>query len=142
MVNPAPVGVAFDKPADAANTTPLPSPAWVQWIQQVVGAINGFMTYTSSTVLTPVTGFSIVISGSAKLTTLTPAGTLATGTIKMPPSPVDGWPVQVATTQVITALTVSPNTGQTIKNAPTTLAAGTSFFYYYNATLATWFRLQ
>jgi hypothetical protein len=88
-----------------------------------------------------VTGFSIVLTGSQQMVTLTPAGTLAAGTIKMAAQPIDGQVVQVSTTHTITALTVSANAGQTIQNAPTTLVAGTSFMYYYNAVETTWFRL-
>jgi len=137
MVSPAPVNVAVD----TEDSGPArPNKIWVGWFQQVVAALNQAMSYAASTVLVEPTGFSITLG--AKLTTLTPAGTLATGTVKMPASPIDGQPVQVSTTQTITALTVVPNTGQTIKNAPTTLAAGTSFLYYYNAAETTWYRLS
>lgn len=85
----------------------------------------------------PLTGFSITpIAGK---TILNPAGTLATGTITMPATPFDGMMVRVSTTQTITSLTVSANTGQSISNAVTTLAAGGRLGYIYRAANATWY---
>ncbi len=89
----------------------------------------------------PSTGFSITISGDVKTLELNPAGTLATGTITMPASPIDGQEIRVSSTQTITALTVSPNSGQTISNAPTTLTAGTGFAYTYNLSGTKWIPL-
>jgi hypothetical protein len=42
----------------------------------------------------------------------------------LPPQPTDGQIVNIQTSRAITAFTLSPNAGQTIVNAPTTLAAG------------------
>ena len=39
---------------------------------------------------TPTTGFSYTFAAGTQTLLLTPAGTLATGTVTMPPSPVDG----------------------------------------------------
>lgn len=90
---------------------------------------------------TPATGFSYTIPNTVTHSILNPAGTLATGTITMPASPVDGQINTVATSQTITALTVNPNTGQSIMNAPTTLSAGTGFQYIYRSADTTWYRL-
>ncbi len=89
----------------------------------------------------PVTAFSITIADNVKTTLLAPAGTLATGTIIMPAIPLDGHEIRVSSTQTITALTVSANTGQTISNAPTTLVAGIGFGYIYNLSNTTWDRI-
>jgi hypothetical protein len=89
----------------------------------------------------PTTGFSITIGAGVKSLVLNPGGTLATGTIVMPASPIDGQEIRVSSSQTITALTVSANTGQTISNAPTTLTAGTGFAYIYNLSGTNWFRL-
>lgn len=101
-------------------------------------------TYTSKydyTYNVPVTGFSLTIGAGIQALILNPAGTLATGTVIMPAAPVDGQVTSVSSTQIITALTVSPNTGQSIANAPTTLAAGAGFRYLYRAANTTWYRV-
>jgi len=91
---------------------------------------------------TPTTGFSITLGNTTTHTILDPAGTLASGTIVMAASPSDGLIATVSSTQTITALTVSPNTGQTVQNAPTTLTAGSGFSYIYRSANNTWYRLQ
>jgi hypothetical protein len=99
---------------------------------------------------TPATGFSYTIPAGVTHSVLNPSGTLASGTITMPASPTDGQINTVSTTQVITALTVNPNTGQSITNAPTTLQlnantpgniSGFGFQYIYRAANTTWYRL-
>ena len=91
-----------------------------------VAATNGFnYTFTPSS-----TGTVLVIN---------PAGTLATGNITMPASPADGMTITFSSTKQITALTVNANTGQTINNAITTLAAGQSASYVYRAASTAWF---
>lgn len=95
---------------------------------------------------TPATGFSITIGASIRTLILDPAGTLATGTITMPASPVDGQEIRIASSQTITALTVSPNAGQSIKNAPTALTVSTTgpqgYEFIYRSSNTTWYRLQ
>jgi hypothetical protein len=90
---------------------------------------------------TPSTGFSITIANNITTLILNPAGTLATGTITMPATPIDGQVVRFTTSQIITALTVSPNSGQSIVGAPTTLALGQGAAFIYNLSGTTWYRL-
>lgn len=87
----------------------------------------------------PTTGFSLTLGNNRKHTMLAPAGTLATGTITMPSTPIDGQEVIVSSTQIITALTVNANTGQSVMNAPTTIAAGGRFSYIYHLSSTTWY---
>lgn len=94
------------------------------------------------TITTPITGFTITINNWQTIQVLTPAGTLATGTITMCAGPVDNQEINVSTSQTVTALTVSPNSGQSIVGAPTTLAANTGFRMIYNANATTWYRLN
>lgn len=89
----------------------------------------------------PSTGFSITIANTSATLILNPAGTLATGTITMPPGPVDGEIIRVTSSQTVTALTVSANAGQTINGAPTTITALAGFSYIYNASGTAWYRL-
>lgn len=88
---------------------------------------------------TPSTGFTITIAGSTYNQVLAPAGTLATGTLTMPASPSNGTMIRAISTQTITALTVSPNSGQSILGNPTTLAAGGHFFCIYRTSNTTWY---
>lgn len=88
------------------------------------------------------TGFTQTLSSTVQTVVLNPAGTLATGTITMPASPANGQIVQVGTTQIITALTVSPNSGQTLTGAPTTLTPSAGFRYIYVTGISTWVRLN
>lgn len=86
---------------------------------------------------TPATGFSYTIT--TPVTLLAPANTLATGTITMPVSPVDGAVVTVTSTQQITALTINANTGQSINNGGVkSLVPGSSLSYVYNLANTTW----
>lgn len=55
---------------------------------------------------------------------MTPNAPLASGTLTMPATTFLNQVVSISTSKAITALTLSANAGQTILNAPTTLAAG------------------
>lgn len=89
----------------------------------------------------PSTGFTITIANNTRTLLLIPAGTLATGTVTMPATPFDGQEVRFSTSQAITALTVSPNTSQSILNAPTTATPGQGFSWLYNLANTQWIRL-
>jgi hypothetical protein len=88
-----------------------------------------------SSLLAPTSGSTITLSSHA--TILHPSGTLATLTVKMPASPGQGEIHGVSTTQTLTALTVSPNTGQSVAGTPSALASGGSFKLIYLGT--TWY---
>lgn len=89
----------------------------------------------------PTTGFSITIANNISTLILKPAGTLATGTITMPATPIDGQNVRFTSSQIITSLTVSPNSGQSIVGAPTTLGLGQGNAFIYSLSDTTWYRL-
>ena len=91
---------------------------------------------------TPLTGFSITVLPGTGVVQLTPAGTLAAGTIVFPTSVVNGFRLRIFSTQTITALTLTPGTGQTINAAITTLAANTAAEYVFQQSNLTWFRVQ
>lgn len=90
----------------------------------------------------PLTGFSLTIGPGVGYLVLDPAGTLATGTVTMPAAPADGQTAGVASSQTITALTVSANAGQTISNAVTTLAPGGVAAYVFVKSNTKWYRIQ
>lgn len=88
----------------------------------------------------PATGFSYTFAAGTQTLILNPAGTLAAGTITMPAAPADGMTIRFSSSQVITALVVAANTGQSIVSAVTTLAAGGGATYIYRLTNTTWYR--
>ena len=90
----------------------------------------------------PTTGFTNTIANTTSYYILEPAGTLATGTLTMPASPVNEQVVTVASTQIITALTHSPNTGQTLKGALTTIAVDGNASWIYRTANTTWYRVS
>ena len=103
----------------------------------VISGTNGLLQSYDYQV--PTTGFSYTFAAGTQVLVMNPAGTLATGTITMPASPADGMTITFSSTQTITALTVSANTGKTINNAVTTLAAGQSASYVYRTASTAWF---
>lgn len=90
----------------------------------------------------PLTGFTNTIANTTSYYVIEPAGTLATGTLTMPASPVNEQVVTVASTQTITALTHSPNTGQTLKGALTTIAVDGNASWIYRTANTTWYRVS
>ena len=154
MVSPAPTSEPFDDTGAVDSTFSTvgtqrvqrnkvkPSRSWILWVNQVVQALNTVISYSQAAQATVVTGFSVTLINGQQILTLTPTSAIATGSIIMPPAPSNGAFVQVSTTNTVTALTVSGNAGQTLLNPPTTLLAGSSFSYYYNATASTWYRLS
>jgi hypothetical protein len=91
----------------------------------------------------PTTGFTINLTVAQSALSLNPAGTLATGTVVMPATILDGKVVSVFTTQTITALTLSTTNGATFTPAAvTTLVAGANVNYVYSVTANTWYRIE
>ena len=86
------------------------------------------------------TGFTYTFAAGTTTLIANPAGTLAAGTITMPAAPADGMAITFNSTQIITALIVLGNAGQSIVNAVTTLAAGGGAKYIYRLTNTTWYR--
>lgn len=89
------------------------------------------------------TGFNVQIDsmvGDVHLI-LTPTAGYATGTITLPLSPVDKQTVLVNSTQAITTLTVSPQTGATVIGQPATLVANGFFTLKFDAVLKRWYRV-
>ena len=125
---------------------------------QASGSVDGWLSATDWTTFNskqdaptvslqvPLTGFTITIADGVTVLLLDPAGGLATGTVTMPANPYDKQTIAINSTQSITALTVSPNAGQSVANAPTTLAVSLTgpqgYEFIYHAANTTWYRLQ
>ena len=104
----------------------------------VLSGTNGLLQAYDYQVLT--TGFSYTFAAGTQVLVINPAGTLATGTITMPASPSDGMTIRFSSSQIITLLTVSANTGQSIVSAVTSLALGGGAVYIYRLANTTWYR--
>ncbi len=107
--------------------------------------------YPSPTLTTniyvPTTGFSIAVptpTTEQQWMLLTPAGTLATGTIVLPLNTTtpDGFDVLVTTTQIITTFTLSLNGAAAANGAPSTLAANGLFRVRYVQANNAWYRIS
>jgi hypothetical protein len=105
-------------------------------------APGGLYYTTTHAATTPTTGFALTLADGILTQILTPAGTLATGTITMPANPYDGQRVTLASTQQVTAVTHNPNTGQTLRGALTTIAADGHATWHYVSSTATWYRVE
>ena len=100
---------------------------------------NGLLQQYDYQVLT--TAFSYTFAAGTQTLIINPAGTLATGTITMPPAPADGMSITIESTQIITAITVQGNTGQSIVGAPTQLLPNQPVSFVYRVTNTTWYPL-
>lgn len=92
--------------------------------------------------VTPTTAQSIVIGNSTNIYIVNPAGTLAALTITMPAAPSDKQILKISTSQIITSLTLSANSGQTILNVPTTFILGGFAGFIYIAANTKWYRIS
>lgn len=106
------------------------------------GELGGMSLYSLQV---PLTGFTITAAAGINQLILNPAGTLATGTLTLPPSPSDGSNFCVWDSQTQTAITVNANTGQSLNTTigaatPTALTAKTSYCWRYLASQAAWYR--
>ena len=102
-----------------------------------IDGTNGLLQSYDYQVLT--TGFSYTFAAGTQVLVMNPAGTLATGTITMPASPADGMTITFSSSQQITALTLSGNTGQSVVSATTFLPAKTGVSYVYRLANTTWY---
>jgi hypothetical protein len=103
------------------------------------GAVGATTLAETPQIVTPLTGFTNTIANGVSVYLMTPAGTLATGTLTMPAAPVANQFVTIMSSHTITALTLNANTNQTISNAPTALTANTSVQFFFNGT--NWYRV-
>jgi hypothetical protein len=90
----------------------------------------------------PATGFTYTFAANVSKAAFRPSTTLATGTITMPASPNDGQQVCMFSTQIVSTLTVSANTGQSINNNATAFTALGHLCYLYSLSNATWDRTE
>lgn len=121
-------------PAD----TGLPNGAYPQTEYLSLQQIGSIFMQQSS----PLTGTTIVAANATQLVDVTPAGTLAALTIDLPVAPVNGQVFGVFSSQILTSLTLTAASGQTIVGNSTTLigAVNTHVEFVYQASNSTWYR--
>ena len=92
----------------------------------------------------PLTGVSITLTAQTTKLAINPAGTIAAHTIVLPAASalIDGQTLEIGSTQIITALTVTAGSGTTVVGVPSgVLGAIGGFKIVYQASTATWFRI-
>lgn len=102
-------------------------------------AHSGVEIDTSYSYQTPANLFSITPAAGVGRLILNPAGTLAAGTVTMPASPVDGQLLVINSSQIVSALTMSANAGQSLLGALTTIGVGGRIECLYRAANTTWY---
>ncbi len=97
------------------------------------------------TINTPVTGFNLTYTdnGNTQWLLLTPAGTLATGTVVLPSTAqaADGQECWLTSTQIITTLTVNGNGATALFGDPTTINEDAPFKLRYDKQTTSWYRV-
>jgi len=99
------------------------------------GVAGGVQVEPSPNYSAPTAGQTVALSATTSNNIINPAGTLATLTVTLPISPVDGQVCRVLFTQTITTLTLTGCTP-----AITTVNAGTTLTFRYRVASSTWFR--
>lgn len=105
------------------------------------GGIVGIFASPYTRLTSPSTGFSATIGNAINYLIIIPTAPLATGTVITPAAPLDGHEITITTTQTITGLTVTANTGQVIVGTPTTLLANNFCKFKYSLATTTWYRV-
>ena len=109
------------------------------------GSISAVTEYSYQV---PVTAWAITPASGTGLLYLNTAGTLATGFLTMQASPSDGQTFCIEDSQTQTAITVTPNSGQTLTAGtyglatPTSLTANVRDCWLFFAAQSAWVRTQ
>jgi hypothetical protein len=91
-------------------------------------------------------GFTVTLPSTANslFLILTPTGTMATGTLVLPPaaSAADGQEIVLFTSQEVTALTFTLNGAVAVNGAPTGIQAGASLTLRYDVLSVAWYTIE
>jgi hypothetical protein len=98
---------------------------------QIQGNSNvwGTEIWPNGSQATPTTGQTLNMAANKRYLYLVPAGTLATLTVNLPASPVDGQVAGILTTQTITAITIGAQGGGSVTTSVTSLPANTAVHF-------------
>lgn len=89
----------------------------------------------------PLTGVSKTLPDNCEVYICEPAGTIAAHTVVMPENPVDRQRLTMSFDQIVTALTMTPGTSQTINGALTAATAKGFATWMFNEADLTWYRI-
>lgn len=89
----------------------------------------------------PTVGQTVAIDGLTDVMLIEPAGLLASLTVNMPTNIPNGKRITIASTQVVTTLTLG-GAGNTILNAITAFAAAVPVEYTFRAANSSWYKTQ
>lgn len=123
---------------DARKTFSLP---WRMWLSSIVKILTGVQYTAVSSYQTPINGFSIAADSTVSKLILTPASGLSSGAVTLPATPFEGMEFRITTTESISSFSLLAASGQTVKNPPSSLAAGAGVGYTYSAANSTWYPL-
>jgi hypothetical protein len=101
------------------------------------GIANTYQRVASAT-----SGGTTTINNNTSTLILHSSGTLATHTVTMPASPVDGQLIHIGTNNTITTLTVQGNTGQTMASGGTLSSFINGATYMYVTTDTAWYQVN
>ena len=106
---------------------------------QIAGQVQ-----SSKAIITPVAAGSHQIADTVQYLVMDHAATIATFTITLPKNPQDGNVVKIFSRSIVTTLTLSAGTGETIAtgHTVTTIAALGSLEYVYNSSDSKWYRVR
>ena len=117
--------------------------AWVQWLDQAYRILFNAQTYGVTQIVSPTsTGSSYSIDQNTGTFILDESADYGTGAVTLPAQPSIQRQVSITSTHVVTAFTITDPAGYTIKNNPTTLAAGQTVSFIFNSANTTWYRTQ
>lgn len=104
----------------------------------------GVPVYADPVISVPTTGGTVDITNVSfnAVRVLNPAGTLATLTVILEDGTQGGEKVRLASTQIITALTLSGNISASGLAVPTAMAVSNSFEFVWSQGLLNWVRVQ
>lgn len=103
-------------------------------------------TYTRVTASPTLAGFTLTLPSTANslFVLLTPSGTMATGTIVLPPASgaADGQEIVLYTSQEVTALSFTLNGATALNGAPSGIQGGASLTLRYDSLSVAWYTIE
>lgn len=113
----------------------------LEWLQEQLTSESAPLTQYAAP---GASGFSITVApptaGDSMFLLISPGGAYAAGTIVLPDG-VDGQEIVVHCRQAVTALTITPASGESTSGAPTTITAGGFFRLRFDGINSLWCRI-
>ena len=135
--------IAFDCSGITTNTTvTVSAPSGSSGTFSLPATAGGALRLSAETLQysAPVAAATVTVAAATTALVMEPAGTLATLTVALPAG-TEGKQVKIASTQEISALTLTANGGDTIVHAPTTMLIDTVFALIFRASTSKWYKI-